>query len=68
MENQRKNKKKKDEKKDKENDPLCDEKMILGLIALKYNLGLFILSFGTINPGLHYVPEKSILIEYGYLD
>ena len=24
--------------------------------------------FETINPGLHYVPEKSILIECGYLD
>ena len=28
----------------------------------------FILSFGTPNPGLHYVPRKSILIERGYLD
>ena len=37
-------------------------------ITLKHNLGLFILSFETINPGLHYVPEKSILIEHGYLD
>ena len=31
-------------------------------------LGLLILSFGTPNPGLHYVPRKSILIERGYLD
>ena len=61
-------KRKKDEKEDKENDPSCDEKMIFGLIILKYNLGLFILSFETINPGLYYVPEKSILIEHGYLD
>ena len=30
--------------------------------------GLFILSFGTPNPSLHYVPKKSILIERGYLD
>ena len=37
--------------------------MILGLITLKHSLGLLILSFGTPNPGLHYVPEKSILIE-----
>ena len=58
----------KNEKKDKENDPLCDKKMILGLITLKYNLSLFILSFETINPGLRYVPEKSILIECRYLD
>ena len=63
MENQRK-----DEKKNKENDPSRDEKMILGLITLKYNLGLFIISFGIINSGLHYVLEKSILIECGYLD
>ena len=68
MENQRKNEKKKDEKKDKENDPSRDEKMILGLITLKYNLSLFILYFGTINLDLHYVLEKSILIECRYLD
>ena len=43
-------------------------KGILGLITLKHNLGLLILSFGTPNPGLHYVPKKSILIERGYLD
>ena len=42
--------------------------MILDLITLKYNLGLFILFFETMNPGLHYVPEKSILIKHGYLD
>ena len=41
---------------------------ILGLITLKHNLGLLILSFGAPNPGLHYVPKKSILIERGYLD
>ena len=68
MENQRKNEKKKDEKKDKENHPSRDEKIILGLITLKYNLGLFILSFGTIYPSLHYIPEKLILIECGYLN
>ena len=27
-----------------------------------------IFSFETMNPGLYYVPEKSILIERGYLD
>ena len=43
-------------------------KMILGLIILKHNLSLFIFSFGTLNPSLHYVPKKSILIERGYLD
>ena len=59
---------KKDGMKEKENNPSRDERMILGLITLKHNLGLSILSFGTINPGLHYIPEKSILIEYGYLD
>ena len=32
--------------------------MILGLITLKHNLGLFILSFETMNPGLHYVPKS----------
>ena len=37
-------------------------------ITLKHNLGLLILSFGIPNPGLHYVPRKSILIERGYLD
>ena len=42
--------------------------MILGLITLKHSLGLLILSFETLNPGLHYVPKKSILIERGYLD
>ena len=42
--------------------------MILGQITLKHSLGLLILSFGTPKPGLHYVPEKSILIERGYLD
>ena len=42
--------------------------MILGQITLKYNLSLFIFSFATINPGLHYVSKKSILIEHGYLD
>ena len=59
MENQR--------KKDKKNDPSRDKKMILGLITLKHNLGLFILSFETINPSPHYVHKKSILIECGYL-
>ena len=29
-------------------------------------LGLLILSFGIPNPGLHYVPKKSVLIKYGY--
>ena len=51
----------------KGNDP-SREKMILGLITLKHNLGLFILSFEIINLGLHYVLKKSILIKYGYLD
>ena len=41
-------------------------KMILGLIIRKHSLGLLILSFGTPNPGLYYVPKKSILIKYGY--
>ena len=36
------------------NDPLL-EKMILGLITFKHSLGLLIFSFGTPNPGLHYV-------------
>ena len=31
-------------------------KMILGLITLKHSLDLLILSFGTPNPDLHYVP------------
>ena len=42
--------------------------MILGLITLKHSLGLLILSFETPNSDPHYVPEKSILIEHGYLD
>ena len=43
-------------------------KRFLVKITLKHNLGLFILHFETMNPGLHYVPEQSILIEPGYLD
>ena len=42
--------------------------MILGLITLKHSLCLLIPFFGTSNPGLHYVPKKSILIKRGYLD
>ena len=42
--------------------------MTLVKITLKHNLGLFILSFETMNLGPHYVPKKSILIERGYLD
>ena len=54
MENQRKMmKRKKDEWKDNEKWSLT--KKILGLIILKHSLGLLILSFGTPNPGLHYV-------------
>ena len=30
--------------------------------------GPIIFSFETMNPGLYYVPEKSILIKRGYLD
>ena len=37
-------------------------------ITLKHNLDLFILSFETMNPDLHYIPKKSILIEPGHLD
>ena len=61
---------KNDEKKDewKNNEKTVFHKMILGLITLKHSLGLLILSFETPNPGLHYVPKKSILIERGYLD
>ena len=49
-------------------DPSRNEKWFLSLITLKHSLGLFILSFETMNLDLHYVPEKSILIECGYLD
>ena len=42
--------------------------MIFGQITLKYSFGPIIFSFETINPGLYYVPEKSILIKHGYLD
>ena len=42
----------------KDNEKWSFIKMILSQITLKYNLGLFILSFETINPGLHYVPEN----------
>ena len=52
----------------KDNEKWSFIKWSLVKITLKHNLGLFILSFETINPGLHYVPEKSILIERGYLD
>ena len=34
-------------------------KMILGLITLKHNLGLSIISFETMNLGPHYVPKSS---------
>ena len=44
------------------------KKMIFGQITLKYSLGLLFFSFETMNPGLYYVPEKSILIKRGYLD
>ena len=44
------------------------KKWSLVKIILKHSLGLLILSFGTPNPGLHYVPKKSILIERKYLD
>ena len=59
---------KKDGMKEKENNPSRDERMILGLITLKHSLGLLILSFETINLGLHYIPEKFILIECEYLN
>ena len=52
----------------KDNEKWSFMKWFLGQITLKYNLGLFILSFGTINLDLRYIPEKSILIECGYLD
>ena len=52
----------------KDNEKWSFIKWSLVKITLKHNLGLFILSFETINLGLHYVPEKSILIERGYLD
>ena len=62
----KKMKRKRDEQNDKRSNPSW--KMILGLITLKHNLGQFILSFKTMNLGLHYVPNKSILIKHGYLD
>ena len=69
MENQRKKRKEREmNTRTTKNDPSRDIKMFLGQITLKYNLGLFILSFETMNPGLHYVLEKSILIERGYVD
>ena len=66
MENQRKKRRKRDEWKD--NEKWSFMKWSLVKITLKHNLGLFILSFKTMNPGLHYVPEKSILIKHGYSD
>ena len=67
LENQRKNDEKwETNEKTMKNDSFM--KWSLVKITLKHNLGLFILSFETINPGLHYVHGKSILIEYGYLD
>ena len=70
MENQRKNDEKEEEMNEgiMKNDLSCMIKIIIGLITLKHNLGQFIHSFGTINPGLRYIPEKFILIECGYLD
>ena len=55
-------------KKRKDNEKWSFMKWSLVKITLKHNLGLFILFFETINLGLHYVPEKFILIERGYLD
>ena len=58
--------KKRDEWKD--NEKWSFMKWFLVKITLKHILGLFIFFFETMNPGLYYVPEKSILIERGYLD
>ena len=62
MENQRKNDEKEEEMNEgtTKNDPSYNDKMILGLITLKHSLDLLILSFGTPNPSLHYVPKKFI--------
>ena len=51
MENQRKIKRMKEERRDNEQWSF----VILGLITQKHSLGLLIFSFGTPNPGLHYV-------------
>ena len=67
IENQRKMNEKKERWKQGQWKMIFHE-MILGLITLKHSLGLLFLSFETINPSLHYVPEKSILIERRYLD
>ena len=40
--------------------------MILGPITLKTNFGLIILSFVTLNHGLHYGPKKPISIKHEY--
>ena len=57
MENQRKNDEKKiDEWKD--NEKWSFMKWSLVKITLKHNLGLFILSFETINHGIHYIPKS----------
>ena len=55
-------------KKRKDNEKWSFMKWSLVKITLKHNLSLLILSFETRNHGLHYVPEKSILIERGYFD
>ena len=69
IENQRKmNERKRDEWRDNEKWSFVMIKMILGLITLKHSLALLILSFKTMNPGLHYVTKKFILIKHGYLD
>ena len=49
--------KKKDEWRD--NEKWSFKKWSLVKITLKYNLSLFILSFKTINPDLHYIPKSS---------
>ena len=66
MENQRKNDEK--ERWIKRQWKMIFHEMILGLITLKHNLGISIISFKTMNLGPHYVPKKSILIKCGYLD
>ena len=66
MENQKKNDEK--ERWIKRQWKMIFHEMILGLITLKHNLGLSILSFKTMNLGPHYIPKKFILIECGYLD
>ena len=70
IQNQRKNDEKEEEMNERttKNDPSCNDKNDHWSDHPKTQFGSIYLFFETMNIGPHYVPEKSILIERGYLD